>query len=386
MKLIYLTHWRIPSEKTMTPLILKTCEGFVRQGFEVELWVPRRHVGFEQADPFEKHAITTRFPLHRLPVLDLMRFGRFGFLLMVASFNISAYIALRRARKGGDLIVYGHDLRDMLFPCLLGLPLFVEIHDFYESSLRFVNRFVLRRTTGLIVTNSIKQCRLADAYGYPADRMIRQPNAVEVAFFAIPESKEEARRKLSLPQDEKIVLYTGHLFSWKGVDTLADASAFLPENARIYFVGGTVEDREALQKHVRERGLRQITFLPHQEHARIPLFLRAADVLVLPNTAKEEASRVETSPVKLFEYLASGKPIVASDLPSIREIVSDKEVFFFEADNPASLGSVVSEVLTDGAQAGGKASAALSLARQHSWEERARRIHELIDKAVHLQN
>lgn len=381
-KIIYLTHWRIPSEKTMSPLIMKTCQQFVRDGFDVELWIPTRHnPGLTHANPFEYHAIQTTFPVRRITTPDLMPYvGHIGFLLLVVFFNIAVTLRLLRYWHRSDVVIYAHDLRDLVLPALLGFPMFCEIHDFYESGVRTLNSFVLHRTRGLIVTNSIKQKHLHEKYGYPLEHMIRQPNAVQVSMFDIPVTKKEAREQLDLPQDTKLVIYTGHLFSWKGVDTLAEAAAYLPGDCVLYFVGGTEHDRKRLQDLIAHKNLPRIVFMPHQEHARMPIFLKAADVLVLPNTAKEAASKYETSPVKLFEYLASGHPIVVSDLPSIREIVSENEVFFAEPDNPRSFGEVITSVLEGDPKTEAKALRSMGLARQYSWESRGVAIKSLIER------
>ncbi len=355
----------------MTPLILKTCGGFVHEGFEVELWVPRRRNAVS-GDPFALHGVEPSFAVRYLPVLDLMHvLGKPGFWLMVASFNLAVWWQLAGERKA---VLYGHDLRDFILPGLRGLSLFVEIHDFYESSLEWLNRLVLKRATGLVVTNRIKMRRLHEHYGFAEARMIWQPNAVNVAQFARSESVEEARAELGLPAGRTIALYTGHLFGWKGVHTLAEAAARLPESVYVYFVGGTAEDRAALQGFVGEHRLPRIEFVEHQPHERMPLFMRAADVLVLPNTAKEEASRLETSPVKLFEYLASGRPIVASDLPSLREVVSEKEVAFFNPDDAQDLAKVIGETLNNKSETEKRVVAASELAKKHSWEARAKAI------------
>jgi glycosyltransferase involved in cell wall biosynthesis len=373
-KLIYLTHWRFPSEKTMTPLILRTCAHFARRGWEVELWVPRRRNEYKAAeDVFDLYRISPRFALRRLAAVDLVgSLGALGFVLLVLSFNVSAWW---RLRKENGAIVYAHDMRDVLLPLLLRKPVFIEIHDFYESSVSFLGRFAFTRAAGLIVTNSHKVEQLHKRYGVPYERMIRQPNAVEAAIFDIPQTQEETRKALGLPEG-KIALYTGHLFSWKGVRTLADAAEHLPEDVCVYFVGGTAEDRQAIEAYVAEHQLPRITFVEHQTPDKMPLWMRAADVLVLPNTAKEEASRVETSPVKLFEYLSAAKPIVASDLPSIRDIVTEKEVYFAEPDNGKSFADAIVQALQDG---GAKSRAAKELAQQHSWEARA----EAIDALLH---
>jgi len=380
MKLIYLTHWRFPSEKTMTPLILKTCAHFARLGWEVELWVPRRHNGYKpEENIFKLYKISPRFVIRRIACVDAMRFlGVFGFLFMVATFNLSAYLKLHRER---DAVLYAHDMRDVILPALTKSPVFIEVHDFYESSLFFINRFVLKHASGLIVTNTLKIDHIARRYGFPRECMIHQPNAVEAKDFDTTVSQEDARTQLNLPCGGKIALYTGHLFGWKGVYTLADASAFLPADMSVLFVGGTPEDRSALQAYIKKHNLPRIFFIPHQTNDKIPLYLKAADVLVLPNTAKEESSRIETSPVKLFEYLASGKPIVASDIPSIRDIVSDREVFFAEPDNGESFARAIVEALKGDPE---KSKTACSLARDHNWESRAEHIDTFIKRCLKI--
>jgi glycosyltransferase involved in cell wall biosynthesis len=314
---------------------------------------------------------------------SINRFGKLGFLLMVFIFNFAVFIRLLKERKyGAFLILYGHDIRDFIIPAFLRLPLFIEIHDFYESSFRAINRFVFKNTSGLIVTNTFKQKSIETRYGFPFSKMIHQPNAVSFEMFDISLSKNQAREKLGLPLDIKIVLYTGHLFSWKGVYTLAESVFYVSEDTYIYFVGGTKEDRETLKNFVVYKKLPRIVFLEHQEHVNIPFFHKSADVLVLPNTAKEAASKYETSPVKLFEYMASGVPIVASDIPSIREIVSDKEVFFFNPDDPQNLAKMIQEVMDDESAAKERVDASKILARTHSWSSRAQAITTLIKKCI----
>ncbi|MGB4076509.1 MAG: glycosyltransferase [Minisyncoccia bacterium] len=382
-KIIYLTHWRFPSEKTMTPLIMKTCVGFLGEGYETELWIPKRHNReWEGKDPFTTHGIAPRFPLRRIAALDILRYlGGFGFLVLVISFNITAFFLLLFGNRRTTYL-YAHDVRDVLLPCLLGYPVFVEIHDFYESSMTFINRLVFSRASGLIVTNSIKKNYIHEHYGVPEDQMLHQQNAVDYDFFAIAKTREETRRELSLPEKQKIALYTGHLFSWKGVDTLARAAHYVGEDIHIYFVGGTPEDRAVLEELVQKEGLPRITFLPHQSHDRMPLYMRAADVLVLPNTAREAASKYETSPVKLFEYLSSSTPIVASDLPSIRDIVDEQQVMFFEPDTPESLAHAVMAVLSDTEAARVRSVRGSILAKNSSWEARAAAINGLMQRTV----
>lgn len=370
--LIYLTHARIPSDKTPYPFILKTCEGFAKEGWRVELWPAQRYnPWFSGVTP--KVAGGLDISIVWIPVIDWMRsLGRLGFVLMILSYNIALAVRLFKYRGSKNIQVYAHDLRDIMLAVFIGVPLSCEVHDFFESSLGIINRSTLPRIQHLIVTNSIKAKLLYEKYGISHSRMLIQPNAVSAEDFDIPLTRKEARGQLSLPQNARIAMYTGHLYAWKGVYTLAEAVRFLPDDTQIYFVGGTDFDRKALQKFVAEKNLPHITFIEQQPHEKMPLYQRAADVVVLPNTATAAASREETSPVKLFEYLASGTPVVASDLPSVREIVTEKEVIFARPDDPQDLARAIQEAVNSPDET--RSVHAVALARKHSWPARAKAI------------
>mgnify|MGYP001585986791 FL=1 len=380
MNIVYISHWRFPSEKTMSPLIMKTCEGFARSGHRVELWIPRRrNLTFRGVDPFEYHGIERIFRIRPIPVIDLLGIfpGSFWFYLLVASFNISVFAnCLKSDFKQG--VFYFHDARDALGISFLGRPTFLEIHDFYKSNIRWINAQVFPRLWGFIVTNKIKMRALETDFGIPIPRMLHQPNAVDMKMFSIDISKERAREKLGLPMGKRIILYTGHLFDWKGVDTLFDAHQFFNADEIIYFVGGTDEDIEKFKVKSEMLKVENVVIVGRRPHDEIPLWLRAADMLVLPNTAKDEVSRVETSPVKLFEYMASGRPIIASDIPSIRNVVDESMVFFAEADNSRSFADAVHKGLSDSEGADRRAEQARREAQKYSWERRNTAILEFV--------
>jgi glycosyltransferase involved in cell wall biosynthesis len=99
---------------------------------------------------------------------------------------------------------------------------------------------------------------------------------------------------------------------------------------------------------------------------------------VIPNSAKMERTRLYASPLKLFGYMASGVPIIASDLPAIREVLDESTATFCEPDNPESLARAIEFVLANPAEAQTKARKALELVKDYSWTERARKILEFI--------
>lgn len=372
MKIIYVSHWRFPSEKTMSPLIMKTCEEFVRQGMRMELWVPRRYnPALGSKDPFLYHGIARNFVIRRLFVLDWMRFpfGNLSFYLLLISFNLSLflYILWRSERKS---VFYFHDIRDSVLPLFLISNVFFEIHDFYKSKINWINRWCFSRARGFVVTNKIKMDALEREFGIFPDKLLHKPNAVDIPLFDIDISRDAARKKQGLPKDKKIILYTGHFFGWKGVDTLLMANQYLFENETIYFVGGTDEDIKVFNEKVKNTKIKNVIIVGRREHEEIPFWFKAADVLVLPNTAQDPVSKYETSPVKLFEYMASQRPIVASDLPSIRNVVNENMVLFFEPDNPESLANAIHKVFNQPEDSQKRVKQAAYEVQKFSWEKR----------------
>jgi len=119
-----------------------------------------------------------------------------------------------------------------------------------------------------------------------------------------------------------------------------------------------------------------ITQKPNKE---IPFYLKAADVLVLPNKKGEDISEKYTSPLKMFEYMASKRPIVASDLPSIREILNDHNSIIMEPNDPQKLAEGIKEALNQDLSQ--KISQqAFSDVQSYTWEKRTKKILEFISK------
>ena len=220
------------------------------------------------------------------------------------------------------------------------------------------------------ITNGTKE--MLAARGIPPERISVEPDAVNAEEFDIPDTKLEVRSKLGLPLDKTIVMYTGALDPWKGVNVLYHAAELLPERFQVVTVG-------ARQSHVIEFNQLypprpNFTTIGHVAHSQIPLYMRAADVMVIPNSGKTDISRHHTSPMKLFEYMAAKKPIVASDLPSIREIADETKAYMFEPDNAESLAEAIVKAAEDEAGAHQRVQVARSFVERFTWIGRARRI------------
>lgn len=368
MKLIYIANLRLPTEKAHGLQIMKMTEAFASQGLEVELVVPRRFNTIK-ADPFEFYGVKKNFTIHRLWCLDLLwlPFGKtLAFWIESISF---ANAVLWYALFNRSAVFY---TRDPLAAFLLSFgaaPVFYEAHTIPEQGIAWY-RSMWRHATGLVVISRGIKKVLVD-YGIPENKILIARDAVDLKGFQIVVSRKEARQKLGLPDNQKIVLYAGHLYQWKGAHLLAEAAQDLPKEVDVYLVGGTKEDIARFRQKYRYSNLRIAGW---QNPELIAGWLKAADILVLPNSAKEKIGAEYTSPLKLFEYMASGTPIVASDVPAIREVLTNTEALFFSPDNSKDLAIKIQEGFREYDKLIKSAELAKEKVKEYTWDKRSKKI------------
>lgn len=370
-KLFLIFHGRFPSEKAASLFTAKNAEAFSKQGFEVTVLVPKRK-NVHTKDAFAFYGISQSFKIEYLPVVDI--FDTFllkyiAFVMSMFSFSWSVFYFLKKNYTEGD-IVYSNEIVPLFFVSKIAPNCFYEMHDFPESKLFFFGH-TLGLMRWVLVHNRWKLKRVHELFPrLRKDLFLYEPNAVDTDDFDVSIPTEQARKELGISLDKKIIVYTGHLYGWKGVDTLAEAARLLPLDFEVIFVGGTSHDVDSFLKKYGD--VKNIQVVGHKPHAQIPLWQKAADVLVLPNTGKEKISLYYTSPMKLFEYMASKKPIVASDIPSIREIVDESSVAFFKPDDAVSLRDAL--ILCVKGDRSHIVENAFSLVQNHTWHKRAERI------------
>jgi glycosyltransferase involved in cell wall biosynthesis len=251
------------------------------------------------------------------------------------------------------------------------------MHDFPESKRKLFS-FFLKRIDLILIHNKWKYEKFFELFNFSKEKVIFLPNAVEINDFDIPIRKEKARELVNFPKDKFIVVYTGHLYSWKGVDTLVESVKYLTKDFLVIVIGGTESDVSKFKKKYLPN--EKLLFLGHREHGEIPIFQKSADLLVLPNTARENISKYYTSPMKLFEYMASSRPILASNIPSIKEILDENMATFFEADNSEDLANKIMEVRKLYNEKEGMSKRAFNKISDYSWEGRAIKILNFIKK------
>lgn len=374
MKLIYLANVRIPTEKAHGLQIMKMAEAFCQAGHNLELYVARRfNAQFAGVDAFTYYRVAERFPIKRLALIDMVETGRsFGGLSVMiqnTSFALSAFCCLVARRF--DLL-YSRDQFSLFLLSFFRKNLVWEMHEFPRSNRWLYQRLMKRLAAVVVITRQLKDLVVAE--GIDAKKVIVAPDGVDLDAFMISETKQQCRERLGLPSDKRLVVYTGHLWPWKGVYVLAQAAAFLPADCLVVFVGGMEYDLEQLKHFVTDRGLPHIRFVGLQPPTDIAYWLAAADCLVLPNSGQKEISRRYTSPLKLFEYMAARRPIVASKLPAILEILNERNAILVEPDDPKALAAGIEQALKNEAFSAMMVKQAFADVQGFTWQRRVQGI------------
>jgi glycosyltransferase involved in cell wall biosynthesis len=184
------------------------------------------------------------------------------------------------------------------------------------------------------------------------------------------------------------VLYAGQLYPWKGVDVLVEAIGEA-SSARLVILGGLPgeADLERIRSRVHAFGLEnRCELLGTVPQFRVAEELRRAAVVVVP-FLKSVMTERHTSPLKAFEAMAAGRPIVCSDLPSSREFLDDGvSALLVPPGDAVALGRAIARLLADPALAERLAREAHQRSRAYSWETRAQRLRQVLEAGVRSQD
>lgn len=251
---------------------------------------------------------------------------------------------------------------------ILNIPFFYEIHRTPISwSERCRDYIMSTLATGIIVISHY----MRQHYLSYKKKILVVHDAVSLKRFVVTINREEARQSLGLASDENICVYAGTVSKLKGIEHVISAARILPEV--LFLLVGFVS-REFVGANLPSN----VKLIGRVEQEILPHILRAANVLLLPHPKSEYSQ----SPMKLFEYMASGVPIVASRLPSISEVLNDKNAVLVEAENGKILAQGIKSVMTDIQLSQTLARQASNDVKNYTWEKRGIAIAEFIKQTM----
>lgn len=384
MRILYFYRVDLPSPRADAIQIVNTCAAMARQGAGVDLHVEslgeadrKRVLGYYGLDDpdgggtLALRAIGTHWswPLFPLKTAGLLRTaGRTGGCLFVR--EVRPYVpglAARARRAGLKILFEAHNVSASLVrekqtrSGEAGRK--VRDRERLESS-------ILRLADGLVCTQKATLDALAPSL----------PKGIPTAVIGNGSRPAPAVR----PETKDIdVLYCGSLKAWKGVDSLVAAMQTLHPWVLTIVGPGTAEDIARLKQSALAQGVHgRVRILPPVGPSEVwSLYARAkVGVVPLPSDSSVEA-RSFTSPLKLFEMMASGLPVVSTNLPSIREYLENgREALLVPPDDPRALAYGIRRILSEEPLRASLSAAALERAKEFTWEGRGRRILELIGR------
>ncbi|MBU4284999.1 glycosyltransferase family 4 protein [Patescibacteria group bacterium] len=374
MKLIYLTSNQFPSQMANSQQILNTSRGFykllnkdflliIANAFESLKGVNYKEVGFN------KKGLRTFYYF----------FWTFKFFF-------------KNINKKDYNIVYCRDSNLLLILSLLKnlfhYKIALEYHRFEKTS---KEKFIIKHVDYFIVITNYFKDLLIKKFNVSKDKIIVVPDAVDLkAFEAIDISTQSIRHKLNLPLDKNLIGFIGRFKTKgqeKGIKTMIESLRFLDDlDISMCFVGGTEDEIEEYKTMADKYNFgHKCIFIKYQLTEMVPFYAKAMDILTMPFPWIEHYAYY-ISPMKMFEYMAAGKPIVASDLPSIREILNNNNAILIAPNNPKMLAEGIKTILNDSFLAEKILSRASEDVKKYTWDKRAERIIDFLKKDENIIN
>lgn len=386
MRILYISQARFPTEKAHGHQIAQVSSALVRLGHAVTVIAPDV-AGTVAKDPRSYYGLTETFAVVRLPVFDGLRAwwvpGLLAFFFTMRSYAkaLTSFLPQHPA----DLL---YTRSSALLACLLrtSIPVILELHTLPRRSSAFVrNCNACRRVVCLTAPMRDELV----AWGVEPSKVMVEGDGVDPRRFAHLPSSADARKEWRLPSDRKIAVYVGSLITRgtieKGVKELLEAVAIVKggegskegqvgkegQESKVGMVGKESKEKEE-KKEIKERSVfcwviggprdqvehyrtiaRQlglsdadVRFEGPVPNARVPSILAAADVCVYPAPALQHPFFLrDTSPLKIFEYLAAGKPTVCADLPPLRGVIDASLVHFCPPGDAPALARAITEAL-----------------------------------------
>jgi glycosyltransferase involved in cell wall biosynthesis len=369
LRIAYLSDSAIPSRLANGVHVMRMSRALHDAGADVTLYAKR---GEDRgADHFAAYGVTPNFTLRFVPRLPVPWPA-----LWTALHSVFA------ARRAGTDLLYTRSVYTVALASLLGLPVAIEMHaklGARAGAKAALIRRALRRgvVRGIVVISEPLRMYYTRVFGLGTGQVHVAPDGADPVPDSVAPKPLRNNGRLS-------VGYVGQLFPGRGIELIAELAARLP-NVDFHVVGGFDKDIDAWR--ARTDGQDNLTFRGFVPAAETPAYLKAFDVALAPYQERvtilgQGDSSEWMSPMKLFEYMAAGTAIVASDLPAIRTVLRDEETALRcpPADADAWAAALTRLEADPGLRERLGANARADLDRHYTWDRRAADILAWLDR------
>lgn len=376
LRIAYITKTPLPSSDAATIQIIQTAAALTRAGASLDLFFP---MGEGER----------RLPLDALHARLAEYYGaELGFGLRQLRNTSRALHAVKAglavANDGYD-ILHTRDVQNVLLGLATGCRVVYESYRTPEGNTPIIKSLLRRafrhpRFLGQIIHSRFARERHLEA-GYPEQKLRTIYNGFDPAAFATERSPAEARRLLGLPERVTVV-YAGRIAPLKRIDLLLGAAQATPELS--WVLAGANQSAEARPFAAQGATIPNVSFLGYLPGPALTPALQAADILVIPPSA-EPLERYGTTvmPLKVFQYLAAGRPLVVGDVADTAELLEDGTACLRVApDRLEDFVVAVRALAADPERRERMGSVARALAHELTWDARARQIIDYLNERL----
>ena len=360
MRICYLSAAEIPSRLANGVHVMKMCTAFVRHGHDVVLFARR---GSEaSADPFDFYGCEPNF---RIKTCSGARPGLLGKIFH--PFKVAYRVRCERAPD----VLYARHLYSLAAVAPMGIPMIFEAHVLPQSMVqRRLQAWLFKRN------NFLRLVTISDALSRDYQTLFPwlPDNKLLVAHDGA-DLPEIIRDPVAGRRDRLRVGYVGSLYPGKGMEIVAAVAERMP-HVEFHVVGGSESDLRLWKARAAHANLHYRGFVPHGQlqavYAGFDIVLAPLQYRVSTSAGTDDIVRW-TSPLKIFEYMAHSKPIVCSDLPVLREILTHgRDALLVTPDSPDDWAEAIQTLDRDPAlRAALGAAAKEEIKRRYLWLRRA---------------
>ena len=367
MKIFYLSGSIIPSRAANSIHVMKMCQAFAKNGHEVVLFA--RNSQEKTEDEYKFYGVNKCFKIERTKWPNVRGLGGliYGYSVCKKIFNLAT----------PDLL-YSRDIYSLFLLRNLNVPFIYEAHTppqnrvrYYLENLLFSNKNFSRL---IVISDALRLEYLKNFPKVSNERIIVAHDGADIPSNDFNESMDYYNLK-----DSKInVGYVGNLYQGRGMEIIVKLGELMPE-INFCIVGGTENDIMFWKNKTTAINLFFHGFIPSSQ---LQALYKNFDIMLAPYQKRVSGSggRGDTvkwmSPLKIFEYMSFGKPIVASDLPVLREVLEDKyNCLLCKPDDSVQWKNAITLLLNDiELKQRIKINAWKDFIKNYTWEGRAKKV------------
>lgn len=348
---------------------MKVCQSLTQYGAAVNLMVPGKAF-FPWSDLSPYYGLTTTF--ETCWISSSAMFKRYDF----------AWRAVQRAVDMQADLLYTWLPQAAVIGLRRGLPTILEVHDRPTGRL---GPWLLRQTASLrgrkrlaVITQALHRAIEGEFHIHMApEEVVIAPNGVDLERYLEQPEPVEARRQLNLPEKTTAV-YSGHLYSGRGMDLLLELARSVPQ-VQFLWVGGNPQAVSTWKQRISDEGIENISLTGFIENSLLPLYQAAGEFLLMPYERSVAGSSGGDSadicsPMKMFEYLACGRVVLSSDLPVLREVLNHENAVLCPPEDPAGWQAALTALLAEPERMRQLGQNAQNDAQKYTWKGRAERV------------